>query len=155
MSAYYKTFQVQPLGTNGTGLMDRPVVEIRVIGPRDNRPYEGRLDTGADETVLPWKSIALMGVKLIPGKVIELEGIGGIERVMFGLVDLEIIGPEGPIRWSHEEAFSPSDRTLFELNGFLEYFVARFDGVRREVRLQYRGKAPLPRFEPPLPRRPR
>jgi hypothetical protein len=96
-----------------------------------------------------------LGVELVPGLAVDIEGIGGSERMMFGLVDLEIRGPDGPIRWSHLAAFSPSDRTLFGLNGFLEYFVARFDGIKHEVKLQYRGKAPAPRFEPPTARRPR
>ncbi len=72
---------------------------------------------------------------------------------MFGLIDFEIIGPAGPIRWSHLALFSPGDKTLFGYRGFLEYFVARFDGVKREIKLQFRGKAPAPRFVPPAPRR--
>jgi hypothetical protein len=115
----------------------------------------GRLDSGADDTVLPWSEIDHLGVELIPGVSLELAGLGGSERVMFGLVDLEFSGPDGPIRWSHLAAFSPSERTLFGLNGFLEYFVVRLDGVKREIGIKYRGKAPAPRFLPPVARRSR
>jgi hypothetical protein len=155
MSAFYRAFGTRPIRPNEPAWIDRPLVRARVIGPKGNLPCEGRLDTGADETVLPWTAIPILGVELVPGLAVDIEGIGGSERMMFGLVDLEIQGPDGPIRWSHLVAFSPSDRTLFGLNGFLEYFVARFDGVKHEVKLQYRGKAPAPRFEPPAPRRAR
>ncbi|HEY2156642.1 MAG TPA: hypothetical protein VGH33_13505 [Isosphaeraceae bacterium] len=72
---------------------------------------------------------------------------------MFGWVDLEFLDADGPIRWSHLAVFGPGDRTLFGLRGFLEFFVARFDGVKHDIRLQFRGKAPGPRFTPPAPRR--
>ena len=49
---------------------------------------------------------------------------------MFGFVDFEFLGSDGPIRWSHLAAFSPSDHTLFGIRGFLEYFVAKFDGPK-------------------------
>jgi hypothetical protein len=115
----------------------------------------GRLDSGADDTVLPWSEIDRLGVELVPGLSVELEGLGGSERVMYGQVDLELDSPDGPIRWSHLAAFSPSERTLFGLNGFLEYFVVRLDGVKHEIGIKYRGKAPAPRFLPPVPRRSR
>ena len=83
-----------------------------------------------------------------------MEGLGGSELLMFGIVDIEFTGvSSGPIRWSHLAAFSPGERTLFGLNGFLDFFVARFDGVRHEIKLQYRGNAPPPRFLLPIPRR--
>jgi hypothetical protein len=155
MSASYEPVLTYGPETNRPVLIHRPMVEVRVIGPSANRSYRGRLDTGADETLLPWTAIEILGVSLIPGKSLEIFGIGGSEHVMFGLVDLEIQGADGPIRWSHRVGFSPSGRTLFGLTGFLEYFVARFDGVKHEIKLQYRGKAPAPRFEPPAPRRAR
>jgi hypothetical protein len=135
--------------------IERPMAKVQVHGPRGNRLYNGRIDTGADDTILPWSAIDAVGVALIPGRPIDVEGIGGTERLMSGWVDLELAGDDGPIRWSCLAAFSPSGKTLFGLLGFLEHFVARFDGVKKEVRLQFRGQAPPPLFSPPTKRRTR
>jgi hypothetical protein len=155
MSASYKPARVNQIRPGDPTVIHRPTVEVRVTGPKQNQVYRGRLDTGSDDTILPWADIEYLGVDLIPGKSVEILGLGGSIRVMYGYVDFEILGPDGPVRWSHLAAFSPGGHTIFGLTGFLEYFVARFDGVKHEVKLQYRGKAPAPRFEPPAPRRPR
>jgi hypothetical protein len=155
MSAYYEGEPVRPLRPGDPTVIHRPLVSVRAIGPKQNQVYEGLLDTGADETILPWSDLEWLGVQLLPRVVADIEGVGGSLRVMYGFVDLEFNGPDGPIRWSHLAAFGQRKRAIFGLNGFLEYFVARFDGVKHEVKLQYRGKAPAPRFEPPAPRRPR
>jgi hypothetical protein len=155
MNAFYRPFLTTDMATRKQKLIHQPTVEVRVAAARSSLIYQGRLDTGADDTVLPWSDIDTLGVQLLPGSGLELKGLGGSERVMFGLVDLEITAPDGPIRWSHLAAFSPSNLTLFGLNGFLEYFVVRLDGVKHEIKLQHRGKSPAPRFLPPLPRRSR
>lgn len=155
MKASYRPFYFAGRGVGRPTVVYRPVAEVLVAGPRGNGVFRGRIDTGADETILPWRSIESLGVQLLPGASEELTGLGGSERAMFGWVDLEFSGADGPIRWSHLAAFSPSDRTLFGLNGFLEYFVARLDGVKREIGLRHRGKSPGPRFLPPVTKRSR
>ncbi len=153
MTAYYQRSDSPTAGGLRPASIHRPTARVRVIGPKGGWSYEGVLDTGAVETMLPWSAVDRLGVQLLPGRRVEIEGIGGSVAAMFGWIDLEFPGPDGPIRWSHLTLFSTSERTLFGLRGFLEYFVARFDGVRREVTLRYRGKAPGPRFVPPAPRR--
>jgi hypothetical protein len=155
MSVFYLPFTTIDFATQKLITIHRPMVEVRIAAARGSRILQGRLDSGADDTVFPWSDVERLGVELLPGVSLELEGLGGSERVLYGLVDLELGGPDGPIRWSHLAAFSPSERSLFGLNGFLEYFVVRLDGVKHEIGIKYRGKAPAPRFLPPTPRRSR
>ena len=153
MPVYYQDFPSPTAGGLRPSHILRPMARVHVVGPGGSRAYEGDLDTGAAETMLPWDAVARLGVPLIPGRTMEIAGIGGSVNAMFGWVDFEFLGADGPIRWSHLAVFAPGEHTLFGLRGFLEYFVARFDGVRHEIRLQFRGKAPAPRYLPPVPRR--
>lgn len=153
MRAFYRDYESPTLGGIRPPVILRPVADVYVTGPAGGLPIQGLLDTGSDETVLPWWAVDRLGVKLVEGRSVEIHGIAGALPAMFGWVDFEFLGPDGPIRWSHLAAFSPGARTIFGLRGFLEYFVARFDGVKHEIKLQYRGKAPAPRFVPPAPRR--
>ena len=153
MPAYYKEFPSPTAGGLRPAIILRPTARVHIVGPRGGRSYEGELDTGAAETMLPLEAVDRLGVRLIPGRSIEIAGIGGSVPAMIGWVDFEFLAPDGPIRWSHLAVFGTGEHTLFGLRGFLEYIVAQFDGVRHEIRLQFRGKAPAPRFLPPAPRR--
>jgi hypothetical protein len=153
MPAYYREFPSPTAAGLRPAFILRPMARVQIVGPNGGFPYEGDLDTGAAETLLPWEVVDRLGVRLIPGRSIEIAGIGGSVPAMFGWVDFEFLTPDGPIRWSHLAVFGTGDHVLFGLRGFLEYFVARFDGVRHEIRLLFRGKAPAPRFLPPAPRR--
>ncbi len=153
MSAYYREFESPTAGGLRPPNIHRPMARVQIIGPRGGWPYEGVLDTGASETMLPWSAVDRLGVQLLPARSVEIAGVGGSVTAMFGWVDFQLSDSDGPIRWSHLAAFSTDDRTLFGLRGFLEFFVARFDGVKHEIQLRFRGKAPGPRYTPPAQRR--
>ena len=144
MNAYYRQFESPTAGGVRPAIIHCPVADVRIFGPTGNELYQGRLDTGASETSLPWTAVDRLGVQLLPGRAVDIEGVGGSVVAMFGWVDFEFHGSQGLIRWSHLCVFTTSHHTLFGLRGFLEYFVARFDGVKHDIRLQFRGKAPRP-----------
>ena len=139
---------VDPLpGESGIQYLHEPVIVVRAIGP-SGTPWliQGLLDTGADETLLPMRFRDRQGVAR--GGRYTLKGAGGSPLVAWiGEVDLEMGSPRASYRWSARVGFTPRrDVAIWGRHGFLNYFTATFDGLRRSVSLRSNGSAPAPRF---------
>ncbi len=86
----YQRYTVAGIGSHLT-MVWRPALLVRVIGPAGDDTVFGRVDTGADDTLLPDFLIAPLGVALDPAAVATIEGIdGGTVPVRYGAVDLEL-----------------------------------------------------------------
>jgi hypothetical protein len=156
MKVPYEPTPIRAVGTHDPVLIYRPMIHVRVIGPKGNVRLFGRIDTGADDSLFPEAIADELGVEFRRGQYepLRLPG-GGVAAARYSEVDLEIRSPEGPYRWAALVGFHQGNSTLLGLAGFLEWFTAIFDGRNRELTLRYTGNAPQPRYERPVPRPPR
>lgn len=125
----------------------RPAVDVRVIGPSGDETLTGSIDTGADDTLLPDFLISSLGIALDPDDIGKIEGIDGSEiDVRYATVDLELFDPtdsSDSYRWTTRVGFHARRNTVFGLTGFLEHFIAQFNGRTREVLLLPLDRHPL------------
>jgi hypothetical protein len=136
----YQAYPVKGTGPTLYSMVWRPVVPIRVIGPSGEDVVHGRVDTGADDTLLPEFLIASLGVAVDPADVGQIEGIGGhLITVQYATVDLEIPAPPQIYRWNARVGFHARHNAVFGHVGFLDYFSALFNGRTREVVLLPNG----------------
>jgi hypothetical protein len=124
------------------------MIDVAVWGPSGAYDFLGRVDTGADDVLLPDFSIQDLGLTGL-SEHIRIEGIGGISFVRYGLVDLEIREGAESLRWSARVGFYSGLIPVFGLKGFLQHFTARFNGRRNYLDLVPNGTAPHPRFAQP------
>ena len=103
----YQRYTVAGIGSHLT-MVWRPALLVRVIGPAGDDAVFGRVDTGADDTLLPDFLIAPLGVALDPGAVATLAGLdGGTVPVRYGAVDLELADATSSFRWNALVGFHP------------------------------------------------
>jgi hypothetical protein len=144
----YTRYTVQGTIPNAYALSLRPMIAVRVTGPAGDDDVFGRVDSGADDTMLPDYLVARLGVAGLSGPVV-IGGIGGAILARFGSVDLEILRGQSSCCWSARVGFYPHPVPVFGLKGFLQYFRATFDGRRHLLDLIPNGTAP-PRSFPAL-----
>jgi hypothetical protein len=134
----YRPYEVAaPRGQTGTVTVYRPTIPVRIIGPTDQRVVVALLDTGADQTVLPASIRERVGVDVDPVATVQFRGVGGeLLTATYGTVAIEISDGAERARWSAPVAFlEGTSLILLGHAGFLEYFVATFDGKHRHVTL--------------------
>lgn len=144
----YTRYTIQGTSPNAYALAFRPMVRVRVSGPAGDDDVLGRVDSGADDTMLPDHLIVPLGIAGLSGPVL-VGGIGGATLARFGRVDLEISRGPHSVRWSARVGFTPHPLPVLGLKGFLEYFTATFRGRQRVLRLQPNGSAPAPSLPVP------
>src|SRR5437763_656999 len=94
----YAGYTIRGTVPNSKALVFRPMVPVRVIGPTGDRDVFGRVDSGADDTMLPAAVAGAIGVTgLTPA--VAIGGIGGNVLASFGTVDLEISDGQTVYRW--------------------------------------------------------
>jgi hypothetical protein len=129
-------------------LFSRPMINVRVIGPAGDDNIFGRVDSGADDTLLPDYLIATLGVIGL-SMPIPIGGIGGAALARYGTVDLEIGQKRASFRWAAYVGFYPHNVPVFGIKGFLQFFTATFNGRLRHLDLRSNGIAPPPGFPAP------
>jgi len=141
----YQRYEVEPSPAFSSGVVHRPEVPIRLIGPTGDALFLAIVDTGADGTILP-KSIGdAIGVRLDEQESVLAAGFGGGHAdVLPGRVELEVQQGGDRHRWAATVGFvdfsSPEDEhTILGHAGFLDYFFAAFDGERHELELVATG----------------
>jgi hypothetical protein len=141
----YQAYPVGGIGGAHIALVHRPAIPVRVIGLVGEGLAYGLVDTGADETMLPDRFIAPLGVKILPDDQATIVALGGgAVPVRFGLVDLELRRLGVLWRWSARVAFHAGTKSILGHAGFLNHFTATFNGRRRHVTLRPNDTAPAP-----------
>src|SRR4051794_26159345 len=142
----YQSYLVRGIGTTRYALVHRPVIPVRIIGPKGDDNLLVLADTGADDTLLPDYLIGRLGVVLTPGDQAVIVSIdGSTSLVRHGLVDLVLPG----YRWSARVGFHATFSTNLGHIGFLDHFTARFNDRRRHITLTPNGTAPAPTMPTP------
>ncbi len=135
----------------------RPIVAVRVTGPRGDQTRDGLLDSGADATVFREREAIRVGIDLM-GAVeqdIELVGRPASVRCRYASVQLTITdGLRETYEWTAVVGFtaSPLRYSLLGHGGFLEFFDVDFRGADREVVLI--PNRCFPGTQVPMPPRP-
>jgi hypothetical protein len=136
----YRAYPVQGAGSRHVELIWRPVISLRAFGGGGGENLFGLIDTGADDTLLPEFLIDRIGVVLPPDEVAEIEGIDGTPIVIrYASVELQLEDPAPPHRvhrWKARVGFHRRYNAILGHSGFLEYFIAMFNGRTREVILK-------------------
>jgi hypothetical protein len=138
--AYREYVSIFP-GTNDYRLILRPIITIRVVGPKSDARWDALVDSGADETLFPMSLAEALGVELDQQLTSEVAGISGDRlKIHYGDVELRIESGQGFVAWKTTVGFvdfgSASDEVIIlGHGGCLDYFTATFDGEKAELEL--------------------
>jgi hypothetical protein len=128
-------------GANDYRLILRPVITIRIIGPKSEARWDALVDTGADETLFPISLANLLGVELDQRQTSEAAGISGDRlKIYYGEVDIQIELDQQTVAWRTVVGFvdfgSVDDEVIIlGQGGCLDFFTATFDGEQAELEL--------------------
>jgi len=122
----------------GSTTRPRPVIAVRITGPRQTRLLDGLLDTGSDETVFEEGLATYLGVDLgqAEQRQIGLVGRATPVRCHYASVELHITdGRHETYRWQAVVGFvlTRLRYSLLGYAGFLQFFDAEFHGADRIV----------------------
>jgi hypothetical protein len=121
----------------GSRIRHRPIIFVRITGPKQDAVRDCVLDTGADDTVFPASVATNLGIDLAhaqPG-VVNLAGRGAM-HCKYAPVKLLITDVvRETYEWTAIVGFAPVAfrYALLGHAGFLQYFNAEFRGHDREV----------------------
>jgi predicted aspartyl protease len=132
---YNRTTPSLPLG--GRWVQPRPVIAVTFVGPSDVWVSDGLLDTGADETVLPDRAVAVLGVDLTNAPTGTAVAFGQRVPVRYALATLRIADQQEQREWQGWLAFTSAYLRwpLLGFGGFQQYFVTVYHGDREIVEL--------------------
>lgn len=136
----YREYVSQFPGTADYRLILRPVITVRIVGPKAQARWDALVDTGADETLLPLSVAKLLKVEFLEGTS-EAAGITGDKlTIHYGDVEFEISAGDETTKWRTTVGFvefGTKDEEMIVLGhgGCLDYFTATFDGERAELEL--------------------
>ena len=123
------------------------MVPVLIRGPGGLRGVVGLADTGADDTLLPERLLAPLGVVPDAKDYLIASGFSGDPLVVrHARVDLEIATSGEVHRWSARVGFHPGHKVILGHQGFFDAYTASFNGRRRLRTLTPNGTAPGPIF---------
>lgn len=145
----YIAYSVQTTPTIPDGVVYRPELTVRLIGPRGEFVVSALIDTGADETVLPRSMANILGVVPDDELAGHAQGVTGqFMSIAPGEIKIEIVGADFAYRWTTLVNFadfpnSEDECVILGHIGALEFFVIEFDGGNRAGTIRpsdrYRG----------------
>lgn len=150
MKFVYTQYDIKPTRTNPTGVVYRPEVLLRVIGPKGDAHILALIDSGADETVLPLSMAEEVGASLFYSEAALVVGVAGTPfEYIPGEVEMELISSGPPIRWRTCVAFarfedSESECAVLGHTGVLQFFTATLHGDVFHGALEPNADLPTP-----------
>lgn len=130
-------------------LVQRPEVPIRIIGPNLSSTHYGLVDTGADNTILPARLLAELGVTAVATSGPGVDAFAGSNvPVSAAEVTFQLSDGDDQLSWTTDvlccHFARPEDEMLIlGYQGFLEYFTATFDGENCELELIPNARLPI------------
>ena len=124
------------------GIVTRPEIPVKVIGPSGAVKLEVLVDTGSDLTLIPRWIAGHIGATVDDTARWPLGGIAGqVVEASPGDVELEITSNGSFCRWTTAVAFvnypaGSKATAILGHSGFLDYFRVTFDGLARELEVQ-------------------
>jgi hypothetical protein len=144
----YRQYISQYPGSSDFRLILRPVITVRIGGPRASARWDALVDTGADETLLPLSRGELLGVILDRDATSQAAGITGeLLTILYGDVEFQIGDGHETARWRTTVRFvdfGSADDEVIVLGhgGCLDYFTAEFDGENADLQLKANSLLP-------------
>lgn len=144
----YRSYVSQFPGTSDFRLILRPVLTIRITGPKSEARWDALVDTGADETLLPKSLAGLLGVVLDHEVTSQAVGISGdLLTIHYGTAKFQIAAENDQVTWTSMVGFvdfgSQDDEVIIlGHGGCLDYFTAIFDGDKAELELTANSQLP-------------
>jgi predicted aspartyl protease len=141
MKFSYREYISKYPGSDDFRLILRPVITLQIAGSLAHAQWDALVDTGADETLLPFSLAEVLGVELDRELTSIAAGISGDAlTIHYGEVQFQISQESETISWSALVGFvefGSSDDELIVLGhgGFLDYFTATFNGELAELDL--------------------
>ena len=144
----------QPMPSLGGGRRRyRPVITMRVVGPRAQETIQVIVDSAADDIVVATRVAHHVGVDLSSAVIRTSQGVGYSQPtpLYFAPVILELNDGKESCRWRAVVGFTPVPPrfAMFGVAGGLEYYRATFDIADRELLLD--PKPSLPRTDDLMP----
>jgi hypothetical protein len=97
----YRLHPIAPTRSIPDGIIVRPMIPLRVIGPLGAIPIRALLDSGADETLFPRSIADAIGIEIDQNEAWAFAGIGGQSlRAAPGAVRLELSDRARTVRWT-------------------------------------------------------
>jgi hypothetical protein len=125
----YVKYKIAPTKTIPSGEIHRPLIPIRIIGPKGEVEVFGLLDTGADNVFVSASLAEILGTDVNDEAEKAIGAAGHEIDVWPGSVEIEIA--QDSHRWPVEAGFlvGDDDPPIAYLGhaGFLEHFRATFD----------------------------
>lgn len=140
MKFSYRAYLSEVPGSSDVQLIVRPVISVRVVGKAEQARCDALVDTGADETLLPWSLARLLQVDF-EEHTSQAAGISGEPlTIHYAPVELSIAAEGETITWKTLVGFVEFGGTEQEIavlghGGCLDYFTATFDGENAELEL--------------------
>jgi hypothetical protein len=152
----YRRYEVDRSRICSSGIVYRPVADLRIGGAHGETRVRALIDTGADHTLLPISIAERVGAELYEDQPDSARGVAGQEiPIIPGRVQLELLSDEGrrgsakpgshptargSCEWTAVVGFAdfatPEEEcSLLGHAGCLEIFHAAFDGIARTVEL--------------------
>ena len=137
----YREYVSQFPRTTDFRLILRPVITIRILGPKSEARWDALVDTGADETILPLSLADLLGVELDQEVTSQAVGISGDKlTIYYGDVDFQIATESEIVTWRTTVGFvefgsSEDEVIILGHGGCLDFFTAIFNGEQAELDL--------------------
>jgi hypothetical protein len=127
----YVRYNVEPTRTIPSAEVHRPMIPVRLIGPKADIQVFGLLDTGADNVFVSASLADVLGVET-RGEVESALGAGGHALDVWpGSVEIEVAKDGECYRWPVEIGFLSGDDdppvAYLGHAGFLEYFNTNFN----------------------------
>ncbi len=137
-------------GTDDYRLILRPIISLRIIGPKSEARWDALVDTGADETLLPLSLAEVLKIELDQQLTSEAAGISGDRlRIYYGDVEFRVAADDEVVSWKTTVGFvefgaADDEVKILGHGGCLDYFTATFDGEKAELELVPNGLLPIP-----------
>lgn len=121
--------------------LHRPVIRVRMIGPKDSGAFWTLLDTGADESYITESVAKKLGVTPVSNERGTILSASGEMHVWYGELSIEVTDGNESYELSIVAGVVPQDWSEMILGhlGFFEYFDAVFSDTDRTVTLVARG----------------
>jgi hypothetical protein len=124
-------YDIDPTPTIPSGIIRRPEIRVRIIGPNGSVQISGLLDTGADNVFISASVATALGIEM-HGDVERAWGAGSHElEVWPARVEMEVAQDDQAWRWPVEVGFLVGDDdppiAYLGQSGFLEHFTTVFD----------------------------
>lgn len=137
----YKRYSINASRIIPRNVLYRPMVPLRILGPKDDVYFWALVDTGADETLLPRSIGEALGIKIDDKQSGWIGSFGGGRLpVAPGEVELELSRDGQTIKWSAMIGFVPFEDPAEEIAllghaGCLELFHVLFDGEAQQLEI--------------------